>query len=90
MHALRIVWIVQSTIMDKNFAGRTCRVGSDDPGRESRRICPYGAASLHNIKRELAVFSAAEFVPETAPVDALVSSGGFAVVFVASPYLTQE
>jgi hypothetical protein len=38
----------------------------------------------------LAVFSAVEFVPETAPVDALVSSDAFAVVFVASPYLTQD
>ena len=70
--------------------GAAARVGSDDPGRESRRIGHYGAASLLNIKRELAVFSAAEFVPETAPVDALVSSDAFAVVFVASPYLTQE
>ena len=34
--------------------------------------------------------SAAEFAPETAPVDALVSSDAFAVVFVASPYLTQD
>jgi hypothetical protein len=31
----------------------------------------------------LAVFSAADFVPETVPVDALVSGDGFAVVFVA-------
>ena len=38
----------------------------------------------------MAVFSAAEFAPETAPVDALVSSDAFAVVFVASPYLTQD
>ncbi len=66
------------------------RVGSDDPGIESRRIGPYGAASLHNTKRQLAVFSAVEFVPETAPVDALVSSDAFAVEFVASPYLTQD
>jgi hypothetical protein len=66
------------------------RVGSDDPDRESRRIGPYGAASLHNKERELAVFSAAEFAPETAPVDALVSGDAFAVVFVASPYLTQD
>ncbi len=65
-------------------------VAADRAGRESRRIGPYGAASLHNTKRELAVFSAAEFVPETAPVDALVSGDAFAVVFVASPYLTQD
>jgi hypothetical protein len=42
------------------------------------------------MKRELAVFSAAEFVLETAPDDALVSSEAFAVEFVASPYLTQD
>jgi hypothetical protein len=74
----------------RTLLGAADRVGSDDPGRESRRIGPYGAASLHNIKCELAVFFAAEFVPETAPVDALVSSDAFAVVFVASPYLTQD
>ena len=70
--------------------GAFARVGSDDPGRESRRIGPYGAASLLNIKRELTVFSAAEFAPETAPDGALLSSDGFAVAFVASPYLTQD
>ena len=70
--------------------GAADRVGSDDPDRESRRIGPYGAASLLNIMRELAVFSATEFSPETATVDALVSSDAFAVAFVASPYLTQE
>jgi hypothetical protein len=34
----------------------------------------------YHIRRLFAVVSAAEFVPETAPVDALVPSDGFAVV----------
>jgi hypothetical protein len=39
---------------------------------------------------ELVVSTPTEFVPETAPVDALVSSDAFAVEFIASPYLTQD
>jgi hypothetical protein len=35
----------------RTLLGAAARVDSDDPGRESRRISPYGAASLHNTKR---------------------------------------